>query len=257
MANVLIIGGSRGIGAACVRRFAARGDRVAFTYNTSADAAHALAAELGCRAGDEIHDSASALVSDHRCRALKCDVRDAESVDAAVAEAICALGTIDALVTCAGVAHFALAQDTTERDLMRVVDTDLCGTFRACRAVIPHMVREKRGRIVTVASMWGEVGASCESAYSAAKGGVIALTKALAKELAPSGITVNCVSPGVIDTDMNAALSPDALTSLAAETPLGRIGSPDEVAAAVAFFASDDASFITGQVLGANGGYII
>jgi 3-oxoacyl-[acyl-carrier protein] reductase len=119
------------------------------------------------------------------------------------------------------------------------------------------MVHNKRGRIVTVASMWGEVGASCESAYSAAKGGVIALTKALAKELAPSGVTVNCVSPGVIDTEINSHLSPEALASLAADTPLGRIGSPEEVAAAITFLASDDASFITGQVLGVSGGYII
>lgn len=238
MNNVLIFGGSRGIGAACARRFAERGDRVAFTYNASADAARALAADLGCRA-------------------IRCDVRSADDVDNAVAEALCALGAIDAVVTCAGVAHFDLAQDISERDLVRVIDVDLTGTLRALRAVIPHMVREKRGRIVTVASMWGEVGASCESAYSAAKGGVIAATKALAKELAPSNITVNCVSPGVIDTDMNAALSPEAKAELAAETPLGRIGAPEEVAAAVAFLASDDAAFITGQVLGVNGGYII
>ena len=238
MQNILIIGGARGIGAACARRFAADGCSVAVTYNTSVNEAHALSAEIGCLS-------------------IKCDVRNTPEVESAVAEALRHLGGVDALVTCAGIAHFDLAQDTSDADLAGVIDADLCGTFRACRAVIPHMVHNKHGRIITVASMWGEVGASCESAYSAAKGGVIALTKALAKELAPSGITVNCVSPGVIDTDMNRVLSSDALAALAEETPLGRIGTPEDISAAVAFFASDRASFITGQVLGVNGGMVI
>lgn len=238
MSRIFVVGGSRGIGAACVRRFARAGDDVAFTYLHSAGRAADLATECGAAA-------------------FCCDVQSSADVGRAVAEAIEALGDIDVLVCSAGIAHFDLVQDTSDADLARVIDTDLCGTFRACRAVIPHMVSKQCGRIVTVASMWGEVGASCESAYSAAKGGVIALTKALAKELGPSKITVNCVSPGVIDTEMNARLSAVDLAALAEETPLGRIGSADEVAAAVEFLASPSAAFITGQVLGVNGGLVI
>lgn len=238
MRRVLVFGGSRGIGAACVRRFCRDGDTVAFTFLNSANDARALENELPVRA-------------------IRCDVRSGADVDRAVSEAMCALGGLDVLVNCAGVAHFDLAQDISDIDLDRVIDTDLSGTVRACRAAIPHMIAHQSGRIINIASMWGEIGASCESAYSAAKGGVIAFTKALAKELGPSNITVNCVSPGVIDTDMNKSLSTETMAALAADTPLGRIGTPDEVAAAVAFFASDDAGFITGQILGVNGGLVI
>lgn len=238
MSRIFIAGGSRGIGAACVRRFARAGDSVAFTYLHSGERARSLAAECGAAA-------------------ILCDVCSSDSVERAVSEALGALGGIDVLVCSAGIAHFSLAQDTCDEELLRVIDTDLCGTFRLCRAVIPHMVANQRGSIVTISSMWGEVGASCETAYSAAKGGVIALTKALAKELGPSHIAVNCVSPGVIDTEMNATLSPEALGALAEETPLGRIGTADDVAAAVEFLASPGAAFITGQVLGVSGGLVI
>ena len=149
-----------------------------------------------------------------------------------------------------------LLTDTTDEEYRYVFDTNVLGTIRLTR-LLSDELRENHGAVVNISSMWGVAGASCETLYSASKASIIGFTKALAKELAPSGITVNCVSPGVIDTDMNSALSPDALASLAADTPLGRIGTPDDVAAAVAFFASDDASFITGQVLGVNGGYVI
>jgi 3-oxoacyl-[acyl-carrier protein] reductase len=145
----------------------------------------------------------------------------------------------------------------TDAQWRRVFGVNVDGIFHCCRAVIPHFVHRKQGRIVTISSMWGQVGASCEAAYSASKGAVIALTKALAKELGPSGIPVNCVAPGVIDTDMNRALTQEDLAALREETPLERIGTAEQVADAVWFLCSQQSDFITGQVLGVNGGLVI
>jgi len=236
--TALITGGSRGIGAAAARALAAAGIRVAVNYRTSEAQARALAGEVGGLA-------VRADVSD------PLQVRD--MVDT-VLENFCQL---DILVCCAGVAWQGLTQDMDDDSYRRIMGTDLDGTFYACRAVLPHMIGRKSGRIVTVSSMWGQVGGSCEAAYSAAKAGVIGLTQALAKEVGPSGITVNCVAPGVIDTEMNRHLGAQALADLAEETPLGRLGTPEDVAACVAFLCSDAAGFLTGQVIAPNGGLVI
>ena len=236
--NVLITGGSRGIGQACVEAFAAEGHKVVFLYRS-----RTAEAQKVCR-----------LTGTH---AVKADIAKSAAVDKAVAEAAEYMGGIDVLVNNAGVSHIGLLQDMTDTDWRRVIDTDLSGAFYLSRAVIPHMVRQQAGRIINVGSMWGKTGASCEAAYSAAKAGIRGLTMALAKELGPSGITVNCVEPGLIDTEMNAALDDDTKRALCDETPLGRIGTPRDVANAVLFFASPAASFITGQILGVDGGFAV
>lgn len=239
MKRVLISGGSRGIGAALVRAFAENGDAVAFLYHKNDTAANAVAGETGAAT-------------------IRCDVSDPDAVRAAVKKAEKALGgAVTVLVNNAGVSHIALSRDLSDAEWRRVVDTNLSGAFYLCREVQGAMIAARSGRIINIGSMWGKTGASCEVAYSASKAGLRGLTMALAKELGPSGITVNCVEPGLIDTEMNAALDADTREALIAETPLCRIGAPADVAAAVLFFASDAASFITGQILGVDGGFAV
>ena len=242
--TVLITGASRGIGAACARRFVRDGWKVAVHYYKSEAEALALAEELRAAGAEAVP--------------VRGDLSDPAQAARAVEGAQAALGHLDALVCNAGVAlPVQLLTDTTDDQWRRVMGTDLDGVFFTLRAAIPGMVSRKRGAIVTVSSMWGVTGGSCEAPYSAAKAGVIGLTKALAKELGPSGIRVNCVAPGAIETDMTAFLTPEDRAALADEAPLGRMGTPEEVAEAIRFLAGEEARFITGQVLRVDGGMVI
>ena len=239
MKTVLITGGARGIGAAAVESFAEAGYQVVINYLRSAEQAEALAARWPGRA-----------------LAVGADVADRAQVEAMFDAAEKAFGGVDVLVCNAGIAAQKLFTDVTDEEWQRMLAVHLTGAFYCCRRALPYMIRHKWGRILTVSSMWGQVGGSCEVAYSAAKAGLIGLTKALAKEEGPSGITVNCVAPGVIDTDMMASFSAEDKAALAEETPLGVLGTPRQVADALVFLASDGASYITGQVLGVNGGLV-
>ena len=232
MANVVITGGSRGIGAAAVELFAARGDRVWFLYEKNHEAAAAVAKATGAVP-------------------ICCDVADTEGVKAAFAR----IPEVDILICNAGICQYGLMSMTSEEDWDRIFAVNVKGIYICVNAAMPAFLRSHSGSIVTVSSMWGQVGASCEAAYSATKGAVIALTKALAKELGPSGIRVNCVAPGVILTDMCGSVDPDILAEMAEEAPVGRNGTPGDVAKAMLYLA--DADFITGQVLPVNGGYVI
>jgi len=236
MRTVLITGGSRGIGAQAVKAFCAAGYRTAFFYHASQEAAQALAAETGAYA-------------------IRCDVGDSACVQAACAEALGLLSHIDVLVNNAGIAQQKLFTDITDADWKRMLDVNLSGAFYVSRALLPGMISRRHGRILNVGSIWGQVGASCEVHYSAAKAGLIGLTKALAKEVAPSGVTVNCVCPGVIATDMLSSFTPEDLALLADETPVGRLGTPEDVAHALLWLADEKAGFITGQIVGVNGGF--
>ena len=232
METTVITGGSRGIGAAAVARFVQRGDRVVFLYEKDHEAARKVAQATGAEA-------------------ICCDVADGE----AVRRAFASIGHLDNLILCAGICRYGLLQDLSEEDWDRIFAVNVKGIYTCVKAAMPAFLQAQKGSIVTVSSMWGQVGASCEAAYSATKGAVIALTKALAKELGPSGIRVNCVAPGVILTDMCASVAPEVLAELAEETPVGRNGKPEDVARAMEYLAG--AEFITGEVLAVNGGYVI
>ena len=236
MLTALVTGGSRGIGAETVRALSQAGYRAAFFYFSSEAAAQALAAETGAIA-------------------IQCDVRSFSSVRAACKEARAQLSHIDVLVNNAGVAQQKLFTDITDEDWQTMLDTHLTGAFAVTREVLPGMISRRYGRIINISSIWGQVGASCEAHYSAAKAGLIGLTRALAKETGPSGVTVNCLCPGVIETDMLASFTPEDLAALADETPVGRLGTPKDIARAVLWLADENASFVTGQIIGLNGGF--
>ena len=244
MRTVLITGASGGIGAACAEAFASAGYAVVLHANAHPERAEALALDL--RARFEV----PAL-------AVRADLARTGDVTAMAARVKEELGFVGTLVNAAGIAQQKLFTDLTDEDWDTMLSVNLGGTFRTCRAFLPEMIRRGEGAIVNVSSMWGQVGASCEVHYSAAKAGVIGLTKALAKEVAPSGVRVNCVAPGVIRTAMLDCFTDDDLAVLADETPLGRLGVPADAAAAVLWLASPEANFVTGQVLGVNGGFVI
>ena len=232
MANVVITGGSRGIGAAAVELFASRGHRVYFLYEKNHEAARAVAEKTGAAA-------------------LCCDVADKAAVETAFRR----IPEVDILICNAGTMHFGLMSMMEESDWDRIFAVNVKGIYNCVNAAMPAFLRQHKGCIITVSSMWGQVGASCEATYSATKGAVIALTKALAKELGPSGIRVNCVAPGVILTDMCAGVDPEILAEMAEDAPAGRNGTPEDVAKAMEYLTG--AEFVTGQILPVNGGYIM
>ena len=238
MKHVLITGGTRGIGAAMVRAFVAQGYKVSFTYVHSHEKAKELALETG----------ATPILAD-------CASRDA--IVKGVATAVAANGGVDILVNNAAISSFSMACDIAPSVWEGMMAVNLTAPFYFTQEVLSHMVHEKWGRIINISSIWGQTGSSCEVHYSTSKAGLIGMTQALAKELGPSGITVNCIAPGVIDTEMNAMLTPETKAELCEETPVGRLGAAEEVAATAFFLASCDAGFITGQVIGQNGGLYI
>ncbi|MDD4715183.1 MAG: SDR family oxidoreductase [Oscillospiraceae bacterium] len=241
--TVLITGASRGIGRAAARLFAREGYAVAIHYNQSEAEAFRLKEELSAQG--------------HTAITVQADVSCRDQVFAMVDKTLQYFSQIDILVCNAGIAHQKLFTDITPREWRNFFAVNLDGMFHCCQAVLPSMLHRKAGKIITLSSMWGLTGASCEVAYSATKAAVIGLTRALAKELGPSGITVNSVAPGVIDTDMNRNLDEASIEALKEETPLGVLGTPEDIAASILFLASPGADFITGQVLSPNGGFII
>ena len=241
--TVLITGASRGIGAATAKVFAEHGFAVAVNFKNNEEAAASVVDEIIKKGGV--------------AKSYRADVADPAQVAEMVRSAEADLGPVDVLVNNAGVCVSGLLQDMTDADYDFITDTNVRGAFNTCRAVLPSMISRKGGAIVNVSSMWGETGASCEVLYSMTKSALIGLTKALAKEVGPSGIRVNCVAPGVIDTDMNSGYSEQTMNELKEETPLSAIGSPEDVAKRIYFLCNECSGFVTGQVLGVNGGLVI
>ena len=237
MKNVLITGGSRGIGAEIAKEFSSKGYRVFINYKNSREKAEILAAQLG---GVAVH----------------ADISNSNQVKSMISRINKEYGGIDILINNAGFAQFSMFDSLSDDDWHKMIDTTLSGAFYCIREVLPYMIHQKSGCIINISSIWGLCGSSCEVAYSTAKAGLIGMTKALAKEVGPSGIRVNCVAPGVIDTDMNSTLTAGTINQLKEETPLGRIGTPIDIAKTVLFLAHND-SFITGQVISPNGGLVI
>ena len=235
MKNILITGGSRGIGESCVRAFSNAGYRVFFTYKNSHEKAKALKKECGAIAinADVCHNNSE------------------------VFSVIKPYGKIYALINNAGISEIKIFQDITENDWDMMFNTNVKGMFLTTKGVVDDMIGEKCGRIINISSIWGIRGASCEVHYSASKSAIIGFTKALAKELGPSGITVNCIAPGVIDTDMNKNADTSSILQLKEETPIGRLGTPQDIASLALFLCGDGASFITGQIITADGGLCI
>ena len=241
--HALITGGSRGIGAATAVSFAQAGYAVTILYHQNTKMADSLMDSL--------------RQNGHEAIAISVDIKDYTSVRHAVQKANLQFGAVDVLVSNAGIASQQLFTDVLPEDFKEMMDTHVTGLYNVTQAVLPGMISRKTGSIITVSSIWGITGASCEVPYSTAKAAIIGFTRALAKEVGPSHITVNCVAPGVIDTDMNQNLTPEDITDLCDQTPLGRIGTPEEIAGVILFLASEKASFITGQVISPNGGLVI
>lgn len=236
----VITGAGKGIGRSTALRLAKDGYKIAVCYNNSRSAAEKTVSDIISAGGT--------------ARAYELDITDSQNVNSVIADIEKSFGEIAVLINNAGIAEQSLFTDITDEMWQKMLDTNLSGAFYCSRAVLPFMIHRKSGKIINIASIWGETGGSCEVHYSAAKAGVIGMTKALAKEVGPSGITVNCVSPGVVLTDMTSHFDEDTMNTLKDETPLGRIGTPEDIAGAVSFLASSEADFITGQDLAVNGG---